>query len=63
MNYCSLDLGRSLTGDMFRYPMYLDVPVNDAPGVAGEHRLDHLPEEVPRQILPKAALRLTCLRK
>ena len=37
--------------------MYLDVPVYDTPGVAGEHRLDHLPEEVPRKILSEASLR------
>ena len=35
---------------------HLDVPVDDAPGVAGEHRLDDLPEEVPRQLLSEAAL-------
>ena len=36
---------------------HLYVPVDDAPGVAGEHRLDDLPEEVPRQLLSEAALR------
>ena len=35
---------------------HLYVPVDDAPGVAGEHRLDDLPEEVPGQLLAEAAL-------
>ena len=36
--------------------LILDVPVDDARGVAGEHRLDHLAEEVGRHILLEAAL-------
>ena len=36
---------------------HLDVPVNDPPGVAGEHGLNDLPEEVPRQILAEPTLR------
>ena len=36
--------------------LILDVPVDDARGVAGEHRLDHLAEEVGRHLLLEAAL-------
>ena len=36
--------------------LVLDVAVDDAGGVAGQHRLHHLPEEVGRHLLVQAAL-------
>ena len=36
--------------------LVLDVPVDDALPVAGDHRLDDLPEEVPRELLLEEAL-------